>query len=353
MSKLTQKLVSKVVTNQHYDETLEMNDSEDVASEFSSPQVALKASYRNLNHSEMEQNKNEKLARTGDVLLKPSAQQSSRDLRDRVTRSDEEFSENDEDSSEDDDEPAIIGAYDPEQYQHLKVSQEIKDMFAYITLYTPQTLNLENKLQPFIPDYIPCVGDIDAFIKVPRPDGKPDLLGMSCLDEPSTKQSDPSVLDLQLRSNSKQTAPKAYTIKKLESPFKNLKEIESWIESITNLHRDKPPPTVHYSKPMPTIETLMQAWPPEFEELLKTTKLPTADLDCDLEQFVDIICGLLDIPIQQNRIHALHLLFTLYSEFKSSQHFNQLPVAPDAVRHLNDSLITNVDQTSDVTKPNF
>ena len=29
--------------------------------------------------------------------------------------------------------------------------------------------------------------------------------------------------------------------------------------------------------------------------------------------------GMLDIPVQKNRIHSLHVLFTLYSEFKNSQ----------------------------------
>ena len=32
--------------------------------------------------------------------------------------------------------------------------------------YTPQTIELEYKLKPFIPDFIPAVGDIDAFLKV-------------------------------------------------------------------------------------------------------------------------------------------------------------------------------------------
>ena len=40
---------------------------------------------------------------------------------------------------------------------------------------------------------------------------------------------------------------------------------------------------------MPDIDKLMQEWPPEFEELLKEVDLPTADLDCDLSTYVDII----------------------------------------------------------------
>ena len=39
---------------------------------------------------------------------------------------------------------------------------------SYITRYTPQTIELDTKFKPFIPDYIPAVGDIDAFIKVTR-----------------------------------------------------------------------------------------------------------------------------------------------------------------------------------------
>lgn len=34
------------------------------------------------------------------------------------------------------------------------------------------------KLMPFIPEYIPAVGGTDEFIKVPRPDGQPDYLGL-------------------------------------------------------------------------------------------------------------------------------------------------------------------------------
>ena len=39
-------------------------------------------------------------------------------------------------------------------------------MFGYITKHSAQTIILDYKLKPFIPDYIPAVGDIDAFLKV-------------------------------------------------------------------------------------------------------------------------------------------------------------------------------------------
>lgn len=56
--------------------------------------------------------------------------------------------------------------YNPGEYEHLAVSKEIKQIFSYITYYTPQIIDIELKLKPFIPDYIPAVGDIDGFIKV-------------------------------------------------------------------------------------------------------------------------------------------------------------------------------------------
>jgi intraflagellar transport protein 46 len=40
---------------------------------------------------------------------------------------------------------------------------------------------LETKLKAFIPDYIPAIGEVDAFIKMPRPDGQPETLGLFVL----------------------------------------------------------------------------------------------------------------------------------------------------------------------------
>ncbi|KFZ67573.1 Intraflagellar transport protein 46, partial [Podiceps cristatus] len=162
-------------------------------------------------------------------------------------------------------------------YDYLPVSSEIKELFEYIKRYTPKTIEIEHKLQPFIPDFIPAVGDIDAFLKVSRPDGKPDNLGLLVLDEPSTKQSDPTVLSLWLTENSKQhNVTQQVKVKSLENAEKNPKAIESWIDSISELHRCKPPATVHYARPMPDIETLMQEWSPEFEELLGKVRRPSA-----------------------------------------------------------------------------
>jgi intraflagellar transport protein 46 len=80
------------------------------------------------------------------------------------------------------------------------------------------------------------------------------------------------VLDLELRALSKSTATQPQTIRSIDgnSVFVNQKPIEHWIRSIKSLHESKPPPSVQYSKRMPDIEDLMQVWPTEIEEFLKT-----------------------------------------------------------------------------------
>ena len=57
-------------------------------------------------------------------------------------------------------------AYDRAEFDHLPVAKELKELFQHIRRYTPQNIELDLKLRPFIPDYIPAIGDIDAFIKV-------------------------------------------------------------------------------------------------------------------------------------------------------------------------------------------
>ncbi|KFV78824.1 Intraflagellar transport protein 46, partial [Struthio camelus australis] len=207
--------------------------------------------------------------------------------------------------------------YNPADYDYLPVSTEIKELFEYIRRYTPQIIQIEHKLQPFLP--------FSVYLQVPRPDGKPDNLGLLVLDEPSTKQSDPTVLSLWLKENSKQhNITQQIKVKSIENAEKNPKAIDSWIESISELHRCKPPATVHYTRPMPDIETLMQEWLPEFEELLGKVGLPTAEINCGLAEYIDMICAILDIPVYKSRIQPLHVLFSLYSEFKNSQHFKSL-----------------------------
>uniref|UniRef100_A0A7S4FCA5 Intraflagellar transport protein 46 homolog n=1 Tax=Chrysotila carterae TaxID=13221 RepID=A0A7S4FCA5_CHRCT len=215
------------------------------------------------------------------------------------------------------------GLYDPAEYEHLGVSQDISELFQYITRYKPHNIELETKMKPFIPDYIPAVGDIDPFVKVPRPDAKPDNLGLSTMDEPATNQSDPTVFTLQLRAVTKSSGAQPMPVQQVELAEKNPKQISKWITSINDLHRHKPAPTVRYSKPMPDVEALMQIWPAKFEELLESARLPDAELGLELGDLVRVMCGILDIPVYSSLTESLHVMFTLYSDFKANVHFQQ------------------------------
>ncbi|VUZ55799.1 unnamed protein product, partial [Hymenolepis diminuta] len=211
-----------------------------------------------------------------------------------------------------------------ENYDHFDTSAEVNEMFQFIHHYSPERIELKTRLYPFIPEYIAAVGDADAFLKVPRPDGKADNLGLIQLDEPSTTQSDAVLLDLQLRAISKQRTTKERVVKVVGDPEKNVKEIEKWIKNIADLHLTKPPPKVHYLNPVPDLTSLMREWPEEFEKTLKTVNLPNASLNCSLKEYIDIVCGIMNIPVyNNNRIQSLHLLFSLYLEFKNSQHFQK------------------------------
>ncbi|KAG7496909.1 intraflagellar transport protein 46-like [Solea senegalensis] len=339
MEKTEREKDVSLLKNQPYDESLEVADTEEVASvyspsprSYSQPQSRRIRGGRGLmsaNSSSDEFDEDRGPQRSKEPISRqPGASPAHDDEEDDEDEEDEEEEEDDseEEDTDDDDEPgqAPEGAYDPADYANLPVSTEIKELFQYITRYSPQTMELEHSLKPFIPDFIPAVGDIDAFLKVPRPDGKVDGLGLLVLDEPSVKQSDPTVMSLWLSEETKQHgATELKKVTSVASPQSNPRAIDSWVESISALHRSKPAASVQYGRPMPDIDSLMQEWPPELEELLSRAQLPPARLHCDLQRYVDVVCSLLDIPVYGSRVQSLHLLFTLYLESRDWQHLTR------------------------------
>lgn len=65
----------------------------------------------------------------------------------------------------------------------------------------------------------------------------------------------------------------------------------------------------------------MDVWPAEFEEALGRIPLPSPDLDLTLAEYAKVLCSIVDIPTYENPIESLHLLFTLYTEFRNNPHF--------------------------------
>lgn len=56
--------------------------------------------------------------------------------------------------------------------------------------------------------------------------------------------------------------------------------------------------------------------------LTDTHTLPVVQ-DLDLKTFSKLVCSLLDIPVYENPVESLHLLFSLYLEFKHNPVFGQ------------------------------
>ncbi len=62
------------------------------------------------------------------------------------------------------------------------------------------------------------------------------------------------------------------------------------------------------------------------EEALKDIPFPGPNVDLSTEDYTRVILSLLDIPIHKlgnskSIVESLHIFFTLYLEFRDSQHF--------------------------------
>lgn len=209
--------------------------------------------------------------------------------------------------------------YNPADYRNLNISPEIKDLFKHITNYIPEVYELDTQLKPFIPEYIPAIGEVDAFIKIPRPDGEEETLGISIVDEPKLNQSKRAVIDRMLEEHGlvQRRSAKVHSV---TNAHKNTKEIQNWIDNVDKIQKERFAPSVVLSNKMPDIDTLMQAWDPEFERFLDENPLPDGNLDIPVEDLARYACSLLDIPVhEQNKekslIESTYLLFSLYSAF--------------------------------------
>jgi len=146
------------------------------------------------------------------------------------------------------------------------------------------------------------------------------------LSEPSSKQSDASAIELQLRAASKQAVRASAQVRSIDHAHTNPGKVAQWIRNVEMVHRRKPPASVHFTGVMPDVDELMQTWPAEVEALLNEgggEAIPDlAAMDLSLEEQVRMVCGMLDIPVRPGRkVESLHLLFTLFAAFRDNQHF--------------------------------
>ena len=227
----------------------------------------------------------------------------------------------------DEDDQVLPGQYNAANYANLGVSPEVKELFEYIGRYKPQKIDLETTFRPFIPEYMPSVGEVDAFLKMPKPDGNKEDFGIAVLDE-TCNSTDPSVLEMKYIQLKKTIKKVEMSVRSIENAEKNPKDIQNWITNVEELHKNRPPATVQYSKIMPDFDKLMEEWPPSIEKTLRDVDFPGPEIDVSLDDYAKIMATMLDIPVhktQNNKgiIEAMHVMFTLYSDFKENQHFQK------------------------------
>lgn len=77
---------------------------------------------------------------------------------------------------------------------------------------------------------------------------------------------------------------------------------------------------------MPNFDDLMSELNPALEESIKEFKFPGPEIDMHTADYARLVCAMLDIPTHKlannkSTIESLHVLFTLFSEFRQNQHF--------------------------------
>jgi len=147
-----------------------------------------------------------------------------------------------------------------DDFYDLDVDPEAKELLNVMKKFSPNRdiLILDTKIKPFIPNYVPSIGEVDAFIKINRPDNKIEELGLDYIDEPAISGIDPSIFSLELAYKLKSKIPEGYVIKNIEEAHKNPKMIQNWIDNLENLHKESSSNHLDYSNKMPDLESLMQ-----------------------------------------------------------------------------------------------
>lgn len=218
-----------------------------------------------------------------------------------------------------------------------------KELFNLFHAFQPVELSLETIYVPFLPDYTPSIGDVDPFIKVPRPDNKVEALGLIVLDDPCINQSDPTVLGLQLKDTTKAVnldlelnlgasggdmnndlhvrKDVLKMVPSADDPVKQIantkQNVNSWIQKVDELH-DKIGRNTEYLYSLPIPDTIMNLWEPQFIELLEKVDLPTANIELSTEEYARLVCAILDIPVGDNLIESLHMLFINYMDVQDN-----------------------------------
>lgn len=208
-------------------------------------------------------------------------------------------------------------------YDQLDVSEELQELFRLVDAYEPVDLAIETPLRPFLPDKMfVAVGEADAGVRIPRPDGVPDGLGTAVLDEALPgDQSDVAVLELRLRQRSRTVASRNVAVRRIEKASEHGDEIDRWIAGVVEVQAVQPSPDVRHRNAMPRAEQILRAWPQGMAEEMRSGKLelPSAHIDMSVEDYARMLCSLLDIPVYEGGlVDSVHALLGAFAELQNS-----------------------------------
>ena len=215
-------------------------------------------------------------------------------------------------------------------YDTLDVTDEIRDLFQCIDAYEPADLELDTPLKCFMPPYILAVGEVDPMIKIPRPDGVDDGIGIFRLDEViASEQSNAAVIELQLRNYSKSKQSKQLqraAVRKIKDAAGSLNEIDEWIQSVEEIHENENQDkrAENPNELVPSHESL-KPFPEAMSVEVKNKELeiPNPDIDLCLADYARVLCSLTDIPVRDGLLaESIHTMFKLYLEVCDAEHTN-------------------------------
>ncbi len=83
---------------------------------------------------------------------------------------------------------------------------------------------------------------------MPKPDGTSEDIGISMLDEPALNCEEKTVLEMKYIQSKNVSKPMQTDVNSIEAADKHPKDISRWINSVEDLHKTRPPPTVNYTK---------------------------------------------------------------------------------------------------------
>jgi len=143
-------------------------------------------------------------------------------------------------------------------------------------------------------------------------------------DKPDTFLLDPAFIELKQKLSSTNYKVKKDHIWSIEDAKNHPEAIDQWIQSIQALHTMKQTLSSKDKHDFPSLPIHDLVLPAELKrEILsasdKDVRVPDPKLDISLDEYAEILCYLLDIPVDAGSIiYSIHTMFHLYLQIKDT-----------------------------------